>query len=148
MERRQLQQRREGQLRRVLGDPLPGETAEQLDRIGEASVLRAEQGLVAVMGEEGSISYRPLDDLLRHDMHSRTTAERVEVGWLRERWECRRKGQDAPSIPPHLGWPSENAVKAKLVEDRFPRPRVNKDGFCSVQKRGLRCFAHPSPMAP
>jgi hypothetical protein len=103
MERRQLQQRREGQLRRVLGDPLPGETAEQLDRIGEASVLRAEQGLVAVMGEEGSISYRPLDDLLRHDMHSRTTAERVEVVWLRERLECRRKGQDAPSIPPHLG---------------------------------------------
>ena len=103
LERRQLRQRREGQLRRVLGDPLPGETDEQLDRIGEASVLRAEQGLVAVMGEEGSISYKALTDLLRHDMHSRTTAERVEVGWLRERLECRRKGQDAPSTPPHLG---------------------------------------------
>jgi hypothetical protein len=103
IERRQLRQRREEQLRRVLGDPLPGETDEQLDRIGEASVLRAEQGLVAVMGEDGSISYKPLTDLLRHDMHSRTSAERVEVGWLRERLECRRKGQDAPSIPPHLG---------------------------------------------
>jgi hypothetical protein len=103
LERRQLRQRREGQLRRVLGDPLPGETDEQLGRIGEADVLRAEQGLVAVMGEDGSISYRPLADLLRHDMHSMTTAERVEVVWLRERWECRRKGQDAPSIPPHLG---------------------------------------------
>jgi hypothetical protein len=102
MERRQLRQRREGQLRRVLGDSLPGETDEQLDRIGEASVLRAEQGLVAVMGKDGSISYRPLADLLRRDMPSRTAAERVEVGWLRERLECRRKGQDALSIPPHL----------------------------------------------
>jgi hypothetical protein len=103
MERRQLRQRREGQLRRILGDPLPGETDEQLGRIGEASVLRAEQGLVAVMGEDGSISYKPLADLLRRDMPSRTAAERVEVGWIRERLECRRKGQDAPSIPPHLG---------------------------------------------
>jgi hypothetical protein len=103
LERRQLRERREGQLRRTLGDPLPGETDEQLGRIGEASVLRAEQGLVAVMGEDGSISYRPLADLLRRDMLSRTAAERVEVGWLRERLECRRKGQDAPSIPPHLG---------------------------------------------
>ena len=103
LERRQLRQRREGQLRRVLGDPLSGETDEQLDRIGEASVLRAEQGLVAVMGEEGSISYKRLTNLLRHDMPLRTGAERVEVGWLRERVERRKKGQDAPSIPPHLG---------------------------------------------
>jgi hypothetical protein len=103
MERRQLRQRREGQLRRTLGAPLPGETVEQLGRIGEASVLRAEQGLVAVMGEDGSISYRPLADLLRRDMPYRTAAERVEVGWLRERFECRSKGQDAPFIPPHLG---------------------------------------------
>jgi hypothetical protein len=36
-------------------------------------------------------------------MPYRTAAERVEAGWLRERLECRRKGQDAPSIPPHLG---------------------------------------------
>jgi hypothetical protein len=100
MERRQLRQRREGQLRRAV--PLAGETVEQLGRIGEASVLRAEQELVAVMGEDGSISYRPLADLLRRDMTSRTAAERVEVGWLRERVERRRKGQDSPPFPNHL----------------------------------------------
>jgi hypothetical protein len=34
-EREQLRQRREGKLRRALGFSLAGETAEQLDRIGE-----------------------------------------------------------------------------------------------------------------
>ena len=103
LERRQLRERREGNLRRTLGDPLPGETVEQLDRLGEADVLRAEQGLVAVMVEDGSISYKPLADLLRRDMPPRTGAERVQVGWLKERVERRRKGQDSPSIPTHLG---------------------------------------------
>jgi hypothetical protein len=86
-----------------LGDPLPGETLEQLDRIAEEDVLRAEQGLVAVMVEDGSISYKPLTDLLRQEMSSRTAAEGVQVGWLKERVERRRKGQDSPSIPTHLG---------------------------------------------
>jgi hypothetical protein len=103
LERRQLRERREGSLRRALGDPLPGETIEQLDRIGEADVLRAEQGLVAVMVEHGTIAYKPLADLLRQDMTLRTAAEGVEVGWLKERVERRRKGQDSPSIPHHLG---------------------------------------------
>ena len=92
LERRQLQERCEGSLRRSLGDPLPGETVEQLDRIGEADVLRAEQGPVAVMVEEGTISYKPLADLLRQDMRLRTGAEGVQVGWLKERVERRRKG--------------------------------------------------------
>jgi hypothetical protein len=103
IERRQLRERREGNLRRALGDPLPGETVEHLDRIGEADVLRAEQGLVAVMVEDGTISYKPIADLLRQDMPLRTAAEGVEVGWLKERVERRRKGQDSPSIPHHLG---------------------------------------------
>jgi hypothetical protein len=39
--REQLWQRREGKLRKALGVPLAGETAEQLDRIGERDRLRA-----------------------------------------------------------------------------------------------------------
>src|SRR5215208_4957459 len=35
----------------------------------------------------------------------------------------------------------------ELRRNHHPHTRVNKDGFCSVQKRGLRCFAHPSTMA-
>jgi hypothetical protein len=32
-----------------------------------------------------------------------TAAERVEVGWLRERVERKKRGASAPSIPTHLG---------------------------------------------
>ena len=63
MERTQLRERREGKLRRALGPPLPGESVEQLDRIGNQDRLRAEQGLVAVVGESGRISYKHIDDL-------------------------------------------------------------------------------------
>ncbi len=82
---------------------MAGETVEQLDRMGAADVLRAEQGLVALMVEDGTISYKALADLLRQDMSLRTAAEGVQVGWLKERLERRRKGQDSPSIPHHLG---------------------------------------------
>jgi len=43
MERKRLRERREGKLRRALGRPLPGESVEQLDRIGEHDRLMAEQ---------------------------------------------------------------------------------------------------------
>ena len=56
-----------------------------------------------------------------------------------------------------MGFPLGNKVLlANFLELRqgevrripLPRTRVNKEGFRSVQKRGLRCFAHPSPLAP
>jgi hypothetical protein len=42
MERTKLKERSEGRLRRALGMPLPGESKEQLDRIGEDDQRRAE----------------------------------------------------------------------------------------------------------
>jgi hypothetical protein len=98
MERTQLRERRAGKLRRALGVALPGESVEELDAIGEQDRLRAERGLVAVVGR-GGISFVHLDDLSSLDMRSRTAAERVQVGWLRERVECRRRGTSAPPIP-------------------------------------------------
>ena len=88
-------------LRRMLGVPLPGESVEQLDRIGEHDQRRAEQELVAL--KEGSrISYKHIDDLGTLDMRFRIAAEWVEVGWLKARVERRRKGAEAPPIPTHL----------------------------------------------
>jgi hypothetical protein len=101
-EREQLRQRREGKLRRALGVPLAGETAEQLDRIGERDRRRAEQGLVAVVGRGGAIYHEHIDDLGTLDMSLRTVAERVVVGWLKERVESRKPGAQAPPIPRHL----------------------------------------------
>jgi hypothetical protein len=102
MERRQLRERREGKLRRTLGISLPGESVEELDRIGELDRRRAEQGLVPLLDAGGRISHKYIDDLGRLDMNSRTAAERVTVDWLKERVECRKQGAEAPPIPPHL----------------------------------------------
>jgi len=102
MERTKLRERSEGRLRRALGMPLPGESSEQLDHIGEDDQRRAKQGLVSIKGERGTISYKHIDDLSPHDMRFITAAEWVEVGWLQERLEYRKQGADAPPIPTHL----------------------------------------------
>jgi len=101
MERRQLRERREGKLRRALGFPLPGESVEQLDRIGAQDRRRADQGLVALVGRGGGISYKHVDELGRPDMNTRLAAERVVDG-LKERVERRKLGSEAPAVPEHL----------------------------------------------
>jgi hypothetical protein len=101
MERKRLRERREGKLRRALGRPLPGESVELLDRIGEHDRLMAEQGLVLIK-EGGRIYYKRIDDLTPLDMRFVTAAERVEAEWLKERVERRKRDADAPPIPKHL----------------------------------------------
>ena len=101
MVRTKLRERCEGKLRRALRVALPGESVEQLDRIGEHDRSRAEQGLVSIK-EGGRIYYKHLDDLSPLDMRFVTAAQRVEVGWLRERVERRKRGAEAPPIPTHL----------------------------------------------
>jgi hypothetical protein len=103
VERRRLDERREGKLREALGKPLWGETLDLLERIGEEDRLKAYQGLVAVVGADGRASYRHIDALSRDDMEDRLAAEWLEEGWLKQRVERRRKGAEALSIPKHLG---------------------------------------------
>ena len=102
LERQELRERREGKLRRALDGPLPGESVEQLDRIGERDRRGAEQGLVAVVDGGGTFSHKHIDDLCRLDMNARTVAERVVVDWLKQRVESSKQGSDAPPIPAHL----------------------------------------------
>ena len=98
MERRRLDERREGKLREALGEPLWGETLDLLERIGEEDRMRASQGLVAVVREDGRASYRHIDALGRDDMEDGLAAEWLEEGWLKQRVERRRKGAEALSI--------------------------------------------------
>ena len=46
VERRELEQRRNGQLGRAIGRALPGESQEELERIAEEDRRKAEEGLV------------------------------------------------------------------------------------------------------
>jgi hypothetical protein len=103
MERRRLNERRQGKLRQALGELLWGEMVEQLDRLGEEDRLRACQGLVAIVGADGRASYRHIDALGREEMEDRLAAEWLEEGWLKQRAKRRRKGTDALPIPEHLG---------------------------------------------
>ena len=102
MQHRQLRERCEGKLRRALGTPLAGESVEELDRVGGQDRLRAKQGLVAVRCESGRISYQHIDDLSSLDMRFRNAAERVQVEWLKERIERRRRGAGSAPTPQHL----------------------------------------------
>ena len=102
LERRRLDERREGKLREALGEPLWGETLDLLERIAEEDRTRAGQGLVAVVGADGRATYRHIDHLGREDMEDRLAAQWLEEGWLRQRAQRRRKGADALSIPKHL----------------------------------------------
>ena len=84
-----------------MGVALPGESVEELDRLGEQDRLRAEQGLVPVVGGD-KIFYKHIADLSTHDMNFRIAAERVEVAWLKDRVERRKRGAVSPTLPYHL----------------------------------------------
>ena len=119
LERGRLDERREGKLRKALGEPLPGETAELLDRIGEEDRTRARQGLVAVAKADGGTSHMHIDALGRGDVEDRLAAQWLEEGWLKQRAQRRRKGVGLPPMPEHLGRTYQTAVSEKSVEKPF-----------------------------
>jgi hypothetical protein len=64
VERRELEQRRNGQLGRALGLALPGESQQELQRIAEEDQRKAERGLVELRsGDE--VWYKHIDELSR-----------------------------------------------------------------------------------
>jgi hypothetical protein len=82
VELRELEMRKEGHLAKLLGDPLPGESPEELERLAEDDRLRALKGLVALKTESGEIVYRPLEDLTPQDRMRRMRAEGERIDWI------------------------------------------------------------------
>jgi hypothetical protein len=83
-ELRELQLREEGQLAGLLGDPLPGESREALERLCEEDRTQAREGLVA-LSSGGKHSYKRLQDLTPEDRPARIAANRLRATWLKER---------------------------------------------------------------
>ena len=83
-EQRQLQLRKDGQLARLLGAPLPGELPALLQKLAAEDQRQAERGLVALMSG-GKTSYKRIDDLEPEDMPARIAANRLRTTWLKER---------------------------------------------------------------
>jgi hypothetical protein len=48
------------------------------------------------------VYHKRVDDLAREDRTARIAAERETVECLKERVECRKRGAEAPPMPPHL----------------------------------------------
>jgi hypothetical protein len=89
MEMAQVQGRASGRMARALGLPVEGETEEELARIAQEDRLRAQQGLVRLMREDGEVYYLHIDQLTREHRPDRIRAEKATVRWLKERLERR-----------------------------------------------------------
>jgi hypothetical protein len=80
VERREVEQRRNGQL----GRALPGESHEELERIAEEDRRKAEEGLVELRsGDE--VWYKHIDELTREDRPARIESENTRAAWIQER---------------------------------------------------------------
>jgi hypothetical protein len=89
IERRALEARRGGQLRRDLGDALPGESPEYIERLGREDQRRAEEGLVEIM-REGEPFYKHIEELILEDRPGRIRAEMAKTLWLQARLEQKK----------------------------------------------------------
>jgi hypothetical protein len=83
-ELRELELRKEGQLARLLGEPLPGESPAALQRLASEDRRQAEEGLVALMSN-GKVFYKHVEGLSEEDMPARIAANRLRTTWLKER---------------------------------------------------------------
>ncbi len=83
-ERRELELRKDGQLARLLGEPLQGELPTTLQRLASEDQRQAERGLVALMSG-GKTLYKDIADLCPEDMPARIAANRLRTTWLKER---------------------------------------------------------------
>ena len=83
-ELRGLEQRKDGQLARLLGEALPGEPPAALQRLASEDRRQAEEGLVALMSN-GKVFYKHVEGLSEEDMPARIAANRLRMTWLKER---------------------------------------------------------------
>jgi hypothetical protein len=83
-ELRGLEQRKDGQLARLLGKALPGELPAALQRLASEDRRQAEEGLVALMSN-GKVFYKHVEGLSEEDMPARIAANRLRTTWLKER---------------------------------------------------------------
>jgi hypothetical protein len=83
-ELRELELRKDGQLARLLGEPLRGEPAAALRQLASEDRRQAEEGLVALMSN-GKVFYKHIERLSEKDMPARVAAKRVRTTWLKER---------------------------------------------------------------
>lgn len=93
VERRELEDRKNGELAKVLGEALPDESQEELDRLAAEDRQRAEEDLVELR-EGDEIWFKHIDELTREDRQPRIEAQRRRINWAQERLGRFQQGQD------------------------------------------------------
>jgi hypothetical protein len=88
-ERKDLRNRRNGLLRRLLDGPLAGESSEELETLAFEDEARAEHVLVELLSPDGEVSYKHIDTLSPEDRSERVAAEGARVEWVTERTRSR-----------------------------------------------------------
>jgi hypothetical protein len=84
VEHRELEQRQNRQLGRALGQALPGEPQEELERLAEEDQRRVLEGLVELRsGDE--VWYIHIDELTRDNLPARIESENTRAAWIQER---------------------------------------------------------------
>ena len=96
-ERRELELRKNGQLAKMLGEPLPGEPPALVVQLASEDRKQAEEGLVALMSD-GEVFYKHLEDLSEGDVPARIAAISSRTAWLKERQEERCFGRQTGSL--------------------------------------------------
>src|SRR3954469_25238706 len=84
-ERKDLEKRRNGLLRRLLDGPLPSESPKELEKLASEDEARAEEGLVELLNPEGRRYFKHIDMLSPEDRSERIAAEGAWVEWITER---------------------------------------------------------------
>ena len=92
-ERRELELRKNGQLAKMLGEPLPGEPPALAVQLASEDRKQSEEGLVALMSD-GEVFYKHLEDLSEGDVPARIAATSSRTAWLKERQEDRWFGRE------------------------------------------------------
>ena len=84
VERRELEDRKNGELAKALGEALPGESQQELDQLAADDRQRAERDLVELRrGDE--VWFKHIDELTREDRQARIEAQRHRIDWVQER---------------------------------------------------------------
>ena len=94
-ERRELEQRKDGQLAELLGEALAGESPAALRRLAQEDQRQAEEGLVALTSN-GKTYYKLVEELTEGDMAARIAADRLRETWLKERRDGWRDYGEVP----------------------------------------------------
>ena len=84
VERRELEQRRSGQLGRALGWALPGESQEEPNRIADEDQRKAERGLVELRSDD-EVWFKHIDEITRDDRPARIESENARAAWIQDR---------------------------------------------------------------